>query len=160
MKRIGSILFPISLLILLTFCSSWAQAQDVTFTAKYYGKIVKVDIASGWSDTGIDVVAGNNYSIIVKGVASTDGATVPSDAYWYGPAGGREPAGSTYPLPGVPVQSTIGKIGTSGTPFYVGTLFTFTVNKSGRLYLGFNDTLFSDNAGYYIAFVHGPGLGL
>jgi hypothetical protein len=158
MNRTIHVRFCVCLLIVLFSCVSLAQGQDVTFTAKYYGKIVKVNIASAWTDTGIDLVSGSSYSIIVKGIASTDGATVPSDAFWYGPAGGFAAAGSNYPLPGVPVQSTIGKIGTTGPSFYVGTLFTFTANKSGRLYLGFNDTDFSDNAGYYIAFVHGPGL--
>jgi hypothetical protein len=159
MRRLYGLL-PLAILLAIVITGvRMVSAQDVTFTARYNdstkARIVKVDIASPWTDTGMDVSAGEHYNINVEGIASTDGATVPQDAYWYDAAGGRVPADNTYPLPGAPIQSIIGRVGATGTPFYVGTLFTFNANKSGRLFLGFNDTFFGDNAGYYVAFING-----
>jgi hypothetical protein len=162
MKKLYGLLSQVTLLSLLFSCLSPIRAQDITFTAVYgnslIARIVKVGITSPWTDTGMDLAAGGRYGINIEGIASTDGATVAQDAYWYDAAGGYQPAGSSYPLPGAPIWSIIGRIGTSGTPFYVGTVYTFSANKSGRLFLGFNDTNFPDNAGYYIAFINGSPL--
>jgi len=46
--------------------------------------------------------------------------------------------------------SLIGKIGRDGEAFYVGNARTFTANRSGTLFLAFNDGVnFEDNSGYW-----------
>jgi hypothetical protein len=54
-------------------------------------------------------------------------------------------------MDGVPYGALIGKIGTSGSPFVIGSHLTFTPSLSGNLYLIINDLLpyYTDNTGSY-----------
>lgn len=129
-----------------------AVAQGITRGYSFYGGTYKIDVTQEWNNTGYSVVAGKTYSLIVRGVASTNGT---SD--WVGPAGDFEiaSAGVGFLLPGWPSMSVIAKIGPGGTPFFVGDQLNFTANVSGTLYLGYNDRsgVFYDNAGYFVAFM-------
>ena len=49
----------------------------------------------------------------------------------------------------LPIYSLIGRIGT-GDAFFVGT-GPITVSGEGTLYLAFNDGLYADNSGYFVA---------
>ncbi len=54
-----------------------------------------------------------------------------------------------------PFGALVGKIGDNGTPFLIGSQFSFTPEASGDLYLAVNDYLvyYSDNYGNYMVFI-------
>ncbi len=57
-------------------------------------------------------------------------------------------AGACWAAVGLPSFSLVGRIGESGTPFFVGS-GPITLTGSGELYLTYNDWLYSDNSGGY-----------
>jgi len=68
---------------------------------------------------------------------------------------GRGDAASTGPdalAPNLPasIYALVGKIGTDlGDEFLVGSSFSGSANDTGFLYLGFNDTSYRDNLGFF-----------
>jgi|WetSurMetagenome_2_1015567.scaffolds.fasta_scaffold490202_1 hypothetical protein len=146
-----NMIVTIALILIVT---ELALAEDISRQYAFVGRTFKLDVTQEWTNTGYSVVSGRSYSLILRGVASTNGT---SD--WTGPAGDFEIAsgGVGFLLPGWPSMSVIGKIGSSGTAFYVGDQLNFTANVSGTLYLGYNDRsgVFYDNAGYFVAFLTG-----
>ena len=95
-----------------------------------------------WSDTGIDVRAGQQIYFQASG-----------ETRW-GPnrrdgAGGERnsPRNPGRPLPDRPGAALIGRIGENDL-FFIGTdAGPFRVRSAGRLYLGINDDVFEDNTG-------------
>lgn len=52
------------------------------------------------------------------------------------------------PMPGQPAPALIGRIGDGAAPFIIGAeAGPFRVRSSGRLYLGINDDVLTDNTG-------------
>ncbi|MGD0207442.1 MAG: hypothetical protein ABSC89_07550 [Verrucomicrobiota bacterium] len=111
-----------------------------------------------WYDTGIDLTNGQTITINASGTV-TVGALIPA----YNnetPAGRPELTGTTRPggalvAPGLAPWSLVGRIGSSGKPFEIGTSKTFTASDSGRLYLSVNDNWFPDNSGSWNVTVTG-----
>lgn len=116
-----------------------------------------------WTDTGVDVAAGEQLAISATGemeishwkFAGRDGFewlvgpqgtylydTVVSDKAFPLPAAGRGPA---------PCYALIGRIGADGAPFLVGRDYRAQAPASGRLFLGVNDFDVSDNSGGFSA---------
>ncbi len=156
-----------SLLIGAAFC--------VLANESFAATIFDVPVGSPWTDTGIDVIAGQLL------VITTD----PDDTVIFGVYEGREinadgvgdfgvgGLGGYYGtligdsdcvLPGTVAPTLIGKIGGTteigtGTSLpegvvgkgagFVGTYYNRIVPQSGRLYLGFNDSYFPDNVGVF-----------
>jgi hypothetical protein len=104
---------------------------------------VGVDAARAWTDTGIDVRAGQTVYFSARGKVQ------------WGPgrqddAGGE--GGSHYnpnrPIPGRPGAALIGRVGERDEPFFIGSdEGPIRMRASGRLYLGINDDYLRDNAG-------------
>ena len=133
------------------------SAQDVTQNTFFaYSKVVVVSAEQQWTNTNIDIVSGEDITIIVDGIASHGSAPSPQYLGWTGPERWGAEFSPSFPAPNISAFSIIGKIGELGTPFYIGKAISYKVNKSGRLYLGFNDDNFSNNYGYYIAFITKP----
>jgi hypothetical protein len=129
-------------------------SQQITNIDRYkVSKAVIVNIEQQWTSTGIRVSAGDTIEIQVAGIASASGRANSQGNYWVGPEGIGDAFNPGHPVPTAASYSVIGKIGTSGTPFYVGSIRTFRVNATDSLFLGYNDNFFSDNYGYYVAFV-------
>jgi hypothetical protein len=149
--------------------SSQAQTKTVTVSAQRM-----------WTDTGIDATAGDLLEITASGRANASGVSTDAAYKWVGPDGwGYEPEfnnGETgermrwvYVLgSNSSLVCLTGKVGNSGTPFKVGSNYTFTAEQDGRLYLGVNDaisdykgnviyngnetgTIWPDNGGSFIA---------
>lgn len=100
-----------------------------------------------WTDTGIDLTQGTTLSISASGVIDVANGNLP-----FGPNGNPNcSAGTGWPGPGLHCFSLIGSIGNNGTPFEVGTSTSFSITTSGRLFLGVNDNVFSDNSGSWSA---------
>lgn len=119
-----------------------------------------------WTDTGIDVVAGQPLTIVGKGrVAIGRLKRVKGDAEnEVGPRGtffyGNKLAEAQFPLPAAgsgpaPCFCLIGRIG-NGPVFYVGPERSCIAELTGRLWLGINDYDVSENVGEFYAEVTRP----
>lgn len=114
----------------------------------------KLDCTQSWQNTGVNIDKGDFLVFVARGVYSdgTGGAT--TLASWSS-ADGR----GTFPppTPGVfvsdnsPIGALIGKIGSNGQPFGIGSFREYISPSSGTLYLTVNDAVrggFNDNDGY------------
>lgn len=110
------------------------------------GEIVRINPTQRWTDTGLDVQAGDRVTFDAEGSMElsrngNDGST---------PAGalsGRTAADA--PLPRQPAGVLLARIGDSA-PLVVGNRRTLQrAPVSGRLYLGVNDDHLDDNTGEY-----------
>lgn len=139
-----------------------ARAQD--FAVVVHG-------TNGWMDTGIDIADGSRLSLTATGVVSY--GTGPGE--WANAAGigPNSPDGWGWlpppaVMPGTSGYSLIGKIGGStsfltGTPVpggggngrgpgWIGTNYSQVIPVGGRLFLGYNESIFglSDNSGSFL----------
>lgn len=106
---------------------------------------VMVTAREPWTDTGIDVRAGQMICFAASG-----------EVRWGpnrrdGVAGERNsPRNYLRPMPGQPAAALIGRIGEQDSPFIIGDQpGPFRARSSGRLYLGVNDDVFTDNTGSF-----------
>jgi len=142
---------------ILSFSFIYGQdVTDITILEPVQGAVVEwVNVTQPFTATSVNVVSGNSYTIICDGVVSTQGGSYKQNRYYVGPDGLGYPAPSGFPLPNFSQYCVIGKIGDNGQVFYVGKVFCFKANISGTLYLGYNDTGFFDNVGFYVAYIFG-----
>ena len=101
---------------------------------------------SAWTDTGIDVRAGD--MIIVNGTGTVRFSMRQADtAGPNGSPGHRAPFRA--PMPNADMGALVGRVGNSA-PFFVGTnQGNLRAPQTGRLYLGINDDNLSDNSGEF-----------
>jgi hypothetical protein len=104
---------------------------------------VDVTAREPWTDSGIDVRAGQ--AIYFK----ADGQVRWGPNRRDGADGERNsPSNANRPLPDRPAASLIARIGDRDDVFFIGgDPGPFRVRSSGRLYLGINDDVFTDNTG-------------
>lgn len=122
--------------------SSFAFSQEV----------VIIEANKGWQNSGISISAGENLLFFARGAwaSNIDGRPL----NWWGPSG-RGTAGVGAPLSSAPGQALIGKIGSNGTPFEIGSYMVYgnggqdPLNQSGILYMRINDSdaTLGDNSG-------------
>jgi len=103
-----------------------------------------------WSDTGIDVRSGQTVYFNANG-----------EVRWGrdrrdGPEGeNNSPRNPGRPTPNRLGAALIGRVGDSNDPFFVGgDNGGIRVRSSGRLYLGINDEVLTDNSGTFRVTVH------
>lgn len=125
------------------------------FTAEAISqKVVIVSATQAWSSTGIRATSGQQLLIFARGLYS-NGYSNKSAVSWSDPAGRGMPGTGTWQDPNSPIMALIGKIGTLGTPFFVGPYALITPSSTDSLYLGVNDDgSWSDNYGYGVAFIY------
>ncbi|MFI5352516.1 MAG: hypothetical protein ACHQZS_06075 [Candidatus Binatales bacterium] len=127
---------------------------------------VEVPSARPWTDTGVDVSAGQKLSITASGEIYVGALSDPSldresprgtgtvFADGYGcevSQGANQRMGIPSIAPRLLCWSLIGRIGRDGDIFEVGDSASFTADTEGRLYLGVNDNVFGDNQGSFQA---------
>jgi Ca2+-binding EF-hand superfamily protein len=97
-----------------------------------------------WNDTGIDVRAGDQLGIVATGrVRFSPQPNDITDAD--GAPGNRANA----PMPRMAIGALVARVGNSA-PFFVGARANaLRVPQSGRLYLGINDDILTDNSGEF-----------
>jgi hypothetical protein len=108
-----------------------------------------------WFDSGISVLAGDKVAISASGrvYIGNVAAGQPNLSNFQTPEGAINTTaaaqGQNHPFiaPALVPWSLIGKIGSTGIPFYVGTNKSFAAPNSGKLYLSVNDNVFGDNFG-------------
>lgn len=119
----------------------------------------RLSAGAGWADSGFYVEAGQEVTVTAYGQAVTAPINV------YGPGSVSGPDGQWHICPNydnsppcamenTPYGALVGKIGEDGTPFLIGSDYTFTADSSGDLYLAVNDLLpyYQDNYGNYMVF--------
>jgi len=122
--------------------NAWADLGDGPYTTHVVA----------WHNTGLFLNQGDLFALIATGIAAESPAGMAG--------GGRTPDGrgdsaSTGPdalAPNLPasIYALVGKIGTDlGDEFLVGSSFSGVANDTGFLYLGFNDTSYRDNLGFF-----------
>jgi hypothetical protein len=107
---------------------------------------VLVNATQSWTDTGINVRAGDTLHF------TADGTVVWGPGRQDTPAGEyNSPVNRGRPIPGRPAAGLIGRIGGSAADvFFIGDeRGPFRVNNTGRLYLGINDDYLRDNSGSF-----------
>ena len=110
------------------------------------GDIVRVDPTQRWTDTGLDVTAGDRIFFDAEGTLQMSEGP-PDTATPAGATSGRRAAEA--PLPRAAAGTLIGRIGDSA-PLLIGAQRTIArAPVSGRLYLGVNDDHLADNTGEY-----------
>lgn len=116
-----------------------------------------IDVKQQWTNTGVQVSAGQPVTIFAQGYATwNNNGNNTQIKDWFTPSGigGNYIAvNSNYPCTTCPGMSLIGKIGENGSPQYIGTFGTLGSQVGGTLYLGINDDIPSDNYGEFIALI-------
>ena len=111
-------------------------------------EVVVVDARTRWTDTGLDVTAGDRLQVRAEGTIvlsnNDDGRDTATAA---GSRIGRKAADA--PFPQMPAGGLIARVGDSG-PFFFGDGGSLgQVPASGRLFLGVNDDFLRDNSGEF-----------
>lgn len=111
-------------------------------------QVVVVNAQTRWTDTGVDVEAGDRIELSAEGRVTLSGNANSTDtATPAGAASGRR-AGQA-PLPEMPAGAVIARVN-NGIPFYVGERHTVSrAPAAGRLYLTVNDDYLGDNNGQF-----------
>jgi hypothetical protein len=108
---------------------------------------VKVDATHPWVDTGVTVRKGEAVSFTTDGTIRW-GTKAEEVA---GPEGHGGKAGK------LGVGGLIGRVGYNGKPFPIGNVrVPIVMPKGGKLFLGINDFIFSDNAGSFLVTISRP----
>jgi hypothetical protein len=146
MKKFLMLAFSI-VIVHTVFAQSGVQVLNLT--------PVVINVKTTWTPTTIYISAGDTFGIHVDGFASCSYLSATNNWNWYGPDGwGDYVAASGFPLQGVAAASVIGKIGSTGYPFFIGKNRIFKADSSGQLYLGFNDSgNYGDNSGVFVAYI-------
>jgi hypothetical protein len=98
-----------------------------------------------WTDTGLDVRAGDRIQFVATGQIRLS----INRTHISGPGGAGATRNSNNPLPTAPVGALIARIG-DATPFLIGLGRTpLAMANAGRLYLGINDDDTRDNSGSF-----------
>jgi len=106
---------------------------------------VSVDSWVAWSDSGIDVRAGQTIFF------SATGRVRWGPSRQDGPEGEHNsPRNDSRPIPGRPAAALIGRVGDGSDVFFIGDdQGPMRMRASGRLYLGVNDDYLKDNTGSF-----------
>jgi Ca2+-binding EF-hand superfamily protein len=108
-------------------------------------RTVSVSATEAWTDTGLDVRAGDVLRITASGTigwAPEPGAVAP-------PAGANGPATDGAPIPRANIGALVGRVGNGRAFLAIASNGTVRVEQSGRLFLGVNDDVLSDNRGSF-----------
>ena len=124
--------------------------DDAQRSAGMRERSVNVDASAQWTDTGVDVRAGQRVRFRATG-----------EVRWGpgrkdGPAGeGGSHSNAGRPMPSRPGAALIGRVGPGQDLFFIGDdEGEIRVRNSGRLYLGVNDDYLQDNSGAFRVVVY------
>lgn len=115
-------------------------------------RLITVTANVAWSDTGIDVRPGQEI-YLASGGQIRWGSGDRRD----GPAGERNsPTNAARPMPNRPAGALIGRIGAASEDFFFlgADEGPFRMRTSGRLFLGINDDVLTDNQGNFRVVVY------
>ncbi len=104
---------------------------------------VRVEGFDRWTDTGIFLRTGDEVTFTATGKVQWAGST-DTQVDWTGAAGRKS---QSAPIPGLAIGHLIAKIGVNGQPMSAGG--TVRAPRDGRLFLGINDDVTTDNSGSF-----------
>jgi len=114
---------------------------------------IRVEANQPWTDTGIDVKAGDLVAFQGSGQVNFGQGNTQSA----GVDGKSDTRSPNYPVSAMPVGGLIGKVGNSA-PFPIGgNQQAIRMPANGRLMLGVNDNELSDNSGFFSVVVSKTG---
>ncbi len=141
-----------------------------TVTSNKVSKSTDVPMDTPWTSTGINVESGQTINITASGkgvwknISKSNPNAVPNAYEECSPDGTLPNSGdywsniSQYQTREANKGALIGRIGTNGKPFKVGSQFSQRINENGTLYLGINDmrkevdsSSYNDNSGSFQA---------
>jgi hypothetical protein len=108
------------------------------------GAGISVNPKQAWTSTGMTVRRGEVLTFNASGEVQLSG-DANDVATAFGSKSGRKAANA--PLPNVLAGALIGRIGTNGQPFAIGSGVSVPMPAAGQLFLGINDDGFEDNQG-------------
>lgn len=122
-----------------TIDARFAKSETVQRTVIVPGKVP-------WMNTGMTVAAGDKLQFAAQGtlVYNRRGDSCGPQGTSWTDARDRED-----PLWNKPHGGLIGKIGDTGSPFFIGASATLTVDRNGVLFLGVNDYWYQGNTGEF-----------
>lgn len=143
------------LLIFALFAPTWTAFAAPSAEISNF----RLEANAGWVDSGLMLQGGQQITATAYGRA----ITAPINVFGSGSASGPDGQSNICPnydgappcaMDNAPYGALVGKIGTDGTPFLIGSNYTFTAGSSGDLYLAVNDLLpyYADNYGNYMVF--------
>ncbi len=138
MNRRFEFLFPILLLFLMSLACSFS----VDLGDKLDSEILSVEASELWTNTHINVEAGDHLTITYLSGKWSPGSGEEVDAIGYG----GDPRSMNNVIMGVSHAALIGRIG-DNEPFLVGERYHHSMGESGILYLGINDSDLGNNSG-------------
>jgi hypothetical protein len=138
MKRYFAFYSP----ILLLFLMSLACSISIDLGGSHDAEIIDVEARDGWSNTHIEVEAGDLLTITY---VSGKWSPWPGEEFDAIGSGG-DPRCRCNVMDGVSHAALIGRIG-DHEPFLVGGHYHHSIGESGNLYLGINDVDLYDNSG-------------
>ena len=110
-------------------------------------RTVMVTARQAWHDTALDVRVGDLISVSATG-------TIQFNRGQPSPPGGAGQATAQAPRPDAPIGALLGRIGLNGNPFLIGAgVESMRADATGRIYLGVNDDILTDNSGQFRAVV-------
>jgi hypothetical protein len=130
-----------------------AEAPAAEAPSGDVGAGINVIANQPWTDTGTQIMQGEKYTITANGLVNYGGnpSTVAAP----------EGLGGTYwtntVAPSLPSVSLVARVGPAGVPFYIGRARSFIAQVGGELFLGVNDSNFSDNSGGWVATINQAG---
>ena len=141
------------LIIGLCACEQIASKHGAARSVQQEAKVCSTE---QWSDTGIDLEAGQVIIVEAKGEVNINNKTKST------PNGVQDQTvkpiirliWKTYNVtPDAKHGALIGKIGETGKPFFVGKSCEFKADSAGRLFLGVNDMDLKNNKGAFQALI-------
>jgi len=127
----------------------WVSRQEFTRgsatagAAATAGQSIAVAADRPWTDTGINVRAGQTVTINADGRIR-----ISRESRDFLTAAGAEPRVANAAMPNAPIGGLIARFDDSA-PVFVGQSRTFRAPRAGRLFLGVNDNYWDDNTGQY-----------
>lgn len=121
---------------------AWADLGDGPYTTHVVA----------WRNTGLFLDVGDSFALTATGIAAPSPAGMAAGGFTPDGRGDDASTGPDALAPNLPasIYALVGKIGTDlGDEFLVGSSFSGTANDTGILYLGFNDTSYRDNLGFF-----------
>lgn len=125
-----------------------------------------LDVSSDWFASGVDVTSGDELRISAEGsftinpdyqAITADGADEFGTPLEFDAANGTDDA-STYPMPDGTMGALVGKIGSGGEVFEIGSEALIPAATTGELYVVINDNMMDNNEGILDVEVRGTGL--
>jgi hypothetical protein len=135
--------------LLLAACGGGGGGSSTPSAASTPGPL-SINLTVPFNDTKVALTAGETVTITATGSFNTGQCPqtscddTASGQPWSTCANVPPPA---FTAPGLACYSLIGKIGSAGTPFEVGSSLVLTAPSAGELYLGVNDNIYYDNTG-------------